>query len=297
MSLISRRFRQITTSSITSASGSCDDPLSLFKLPYFDGSAFLVQTSQIQLEYVTIVTGEPVWTITRSFRAEPKVDDRHLTEFTLVECEAPHCTLDQLMDLEEALITCLVGCVRDNPVARRVASDARLGELRLPFRRMTYEEAIAILTKLGVEIAYGDDIRPSDELRLLESNDGQPMFVTHYPIEIKYFNMKWSENGRTVQNVDLLLPPFGEVTGGAVREENIARLKRNIARSPMFRAFEQMGAGASDFDSYLSLWDEDNVIPRAGFGLGLERVVGFLTDTSDIRNCTIFPRNRELLDP
>jgi asparaginyl-tRNA synthetase len=291
-----KQWPEVTTSLLTSMTGSCENVEHLFRLPYFNAEAHLSQTSQLQLEHLIITTGKPAWTITHSFRAEKEVDDRHLTEFILIEPEVFGYDLDQIITLQQDLIHNLADRLAER-LPELIDIDAVKG-LIYPFKRITYTEAIATLSSLGIHINHGDDISSEYEKALLKWNNNQPLFLTHFPKSLKFFNMKWSGKDDLTESADLLMPPFGEVTGSAAREETLPNLKRNIESSAMFEHLKDIGATLSDFDWYFSLWpDDETAYKRAGFGLGFERLVGFFLGESDIRKCIEFPRNRERLAP
>ena len=126
----------------------------------------------------------------------------------------------------------------------------------------------------------------------------EPFFITNYPSYIKYFNMKRAgPDFEFVNSVDLIAPPFGEISGGAEREEDPEKLKSNLLNSQMYKDIKKSGLRVEDFDWYLDIWRNEKPVPRGGFGLGMERVIGFITGLDDIRLCTEFVRNAEVLFP
>ena len=136
-----------------------------------------------------------------------------------------------------------------------------------------------------------------EETALLRHFGQVPFFVVKFPGDIKYFNMRRSEDGRWVYSVDLIAPPFGEISGGAEREDQFDRLVQTLHTSEMWREIDRLGLDRDDFEWYLDLWRDGSPGPRGGFGMGFERLVGFLAGISDIRECLEFPRNRLLLSP
>lgn len=289
-------YTEITTPTLTSIAGSCEDPTSLFTLDYFGRRAYLVQTGQLYLESYIAELGM-VYTITHSFRVERGADKRHLVEFVLVEAEAADMELDSLLTLQQRLIRAVANSLlafcdtAKGPGLNR----ERLVQLQSPFGRFTYDEALKLLAANERPIPWGSDLNRACEA-VLTSAAG-PCFVTHFPESIKFFNMKRDpSHPGTVQSSDLILPEVGETVGSSVREENVEVLLERLKRPDFFSKLRIAGASVDDYEWYLELVRK-NPVPHAGFGLGLERLVQFVCGLDSISDATEFPRNSEVLFP
>ena len=290
----SEDFVEVTTPTITSLTGACEDFSTLFPLEYFGNKAFLTQTAQLHLEpLVHSQTLRRVYSVNHSYRAEPRADHRHLTEFVLIEPEIGFGNLQTLLDIEERLVSTLVQKAlesRRDELELLGADIAMLETIKPPFRRMTYSEAIEQLNKMGIATEWGDDLDRKREIALLEWTQF-PTFITHYPLELKFFNMRQNrEDERIVNAADLLLPGVGEVCGGAEREEDPVRLRHRLMHSEAMKHLLAAGGSAEDYEWYLRLRDNDS-IPYAGFGMGFERLVQFITGSESCLNCVEYPRN------
>jgi asparaginyl-tRNA synthetase len=295
-----RDFLEATSTSITLLTGACETVSTLFGLPYFEHKVHLAQTAQLQLEMLVKLMERPVWTFDHSFRAEPRVDSRHLTEFCLLELEAPGFELGQIMSTQEALLQeCIQSMVRErngiaSPFVKRIDF---LTSINFPLQVVDYQAAVQLLASLGRPINSGQDIGTDEEQALLGHFRNAPFFLTRHPDRIKYFNMKRTDDNAFVLSADLIAPPFGEISGGAEREDNLDRLKNNLYSSEMWEDIKRAGLDQQEFDWYLALWNDGSPGPRGGFGLGFERLIGFLTGFEDIRMCIEFPRNRACVSP
>jgi asparaginyl-tRNA synthetase len=290
----SEEFVEVTTPTITSLTGACEDFSTLFPLDYFGNKAFLTQTAQLHLEpLVHSQTLRRVFSVNHSYRAEPRADHRHLTEFVLIEPEIGFGNLPTLLDIEERLVSSMVKAAleyRREELGILGADMAMLEAIQPPFRRMTYTEAVEQLNKMGIATAWGDDLDRKREIAILEWTQF-PTFITHYPLELKFFNMRQNrEDARVVNAADLLLPGVGEVCGGAEREEDPIRLRQRLMTSPAMKHLLAAGGSAEDYEWYLQLREQDS-IPYAGFGMGFERLVQFITGSESCLNCVEYPRN------
>ena len=272
-------FLEVTSTAITLLTGSCETIGTLFGLKYFDRRVHLSQTAQLQLETLVKLLQRPVWTFDHSFRAEPRVTPRHLTEFCLFELEAPDFTLEQIMSTQEALLReCIRSMVRErrdltSPFLTRIDF---LTSIQFPLRIVEYPDALRLLGSLGKRIQSGQNLGMEEEQALLGDFKNAPFFLTRYPSRIKYFNMKRSEDDSFVFSADLIAPPFGEISGGAEREDDLGKLKQNLYSSEMWRDIQRSGLDQKEFDWYLDLWKGGSPGPRGGFGIGFERLVGLL---------------------
>jgi asparaginyl-tRNA synthetase len=288
-------WTEVTVPTLASLTGSCEDPTTLFSLDYFNNTAYLIQTSQLHLE--TLIHGfGKVYSINHSYRAEPRATNRHLTEFILVEAEAVGLDLQDLLDVQERLVKAMCEDViseRTSELESIGADIAKLQDLEIPFDRITYDAAIERLQDRHLDIEPGDDLGSHHERTLCE-DFGRPFFVTHYPKQIKFFNMKEDpDNRERVLSSDLILPGPGEVIGASVREDDPEKLRTRLLQSDMIKQVLERGAGPEDYDWYLQL----ESVPHAGFGLGFDRFVQWVCDLPSILYSTEFPRNSEHLAP
>jgi asparaginyl-tRNA synthetase len=272
----------------------------LFKLKYFDDCANLSQSAQLYLEAMIFCLG-PVWSLTSSFRAERSRTIRHLAEFSHLEAEAPWIALDDILKIEENLISYIV----QNTINERSDSFTFLNidihdlkAIQVPFKRLTYEDAIQALRSKQIEITQpegqkrtiqmGDDLNIDAE-RELTKCASEPVFITGYPIEVKPFYVKEDSNhkGRALA-ADLLAPGgFGEISSGGEREDDINLIKTKIQKE---------GLNPDAYSWYLDLRRYGSV-PHGGFGLGIERLVRWLVNSEDIKDTVLFPRTMSRVAP
>lgn len=277
-------FLEVVVPHIVNATGSCEVVSTLFKVPYFGRDAYLSQTGQLYLEALVPFLGGKVWTFGSSFRAEGRADDRHLTEFSLLELEFEG-DFDLLLSTVEDLFASMVYGVRELPEVMNPL------ELKRPFKRLRYEDAIS---ELG--LSWGMDTTSADEKRLLELNDNQPLFITHFPKELKYFNMRVNDvDARVVNSADFLLPFGGESAGCAEREFNAIRLRKRLFESGMWTQFIAENGDKGAFDWYLDAYHRYDYRLHSGFGMGLNRVTKYVLGLDDIRCSTVYPTNAETI--
>jgi asparaginyl-tRNA synthetase len=287
-------FVEVTTPTICGLTGACEDFSTLFPLNYFGHTTFLTQTAQLHLEpLIHSQTLRRVYAINHSYRAEPRADDRHLTEFVLIEPEIGGGDLETLIDIEQRLVSELVRSAlqeRRNELEMLGADIAMLETITPPFRRVTYTQAVEQLNKMGIPTQWGEDLDREREIALLNWTNF-PTFITHYPLELKFFNMRQNrEDARIVNAVDLLLPGVGEVCGGAEREEDPHRLRDRLMNSSAIKQLRAAGGNVEDYEWYLQLREHES-IPYAGFGMGFERLVQFIMGSDSCLNCIEYPRN------
>ena len=281
-------FKEIVVPHITRATGACENIDTLFAVDYFGQMGYLSQTAQLYLESL-IPWMNKVWCISPSFRAEPRVDNRHLTEFTLIELEFAG-TFEELLEHVEGVILSMIMSVLKKMTSRWLDRN-RLGHIAVPFQRIPYVEAIQELDK-----EFGHDITREEEQKLVEKYGNAPLFITHFPKTMKFFNMiENEENRELVNSADLILPFGGETVGAASREYRADLLLKRLEESQMFKQLTAKGGSIKDFDWYIDVYRKYQTAPHAGCGIGLNRVTQFVFGVDDIRMCTAYPLNRETL--
>jgi asparaginyl-tRNA synthetase len=263
-----------------------------FTRDFFGRETFLTVSGQLNVEaYCLSMT--KVYTFGPTFRAENSNTARHLAEFWMVEPEIAFADLDDLADLAEDFLrylfkAVLEECGRDMAFfAERIEPTAveRLeAVLKADFVRIDYAEAIRILQASGRSFEFpaewGLDLQTEHERYLTEQHFNAPVIVKNYPTEIKAFYMRLSEDGRTVAAMDVLAPGIGEIIGGSQREERLEVLQRRM---------EEMDLDLQTYDWYLDL-RRYGTVPHAGFGLGFERLVSYITGMANIRDVIPYPR-------
>jgi asparaginyl-tRNA synthetase len=278
---------------IVGVTGACENIDTLFKLDYFGKQAYLAQSDQLYLELMTPHL-KKVYAEIQSFRMEPDADDRHLCQFSLFEIE-------HLGGLDE-LIGHLSGLIRS--VTQQVATDCAdaLAEFgRKPediqsveFKRITYTQAVEHLQQDFPGLQWGDDLKAHHE-RLLTERFG-PMFLTHYPLPIKFFNMKQNDqDSRVVNSTDMLLPKAGESAGAAEREHDHDTIERRLKSSTMYERLISLGGKDEDFAWYLDAHKGKDIPLHSGAGIGMARVAQFILGLDDIREAVPFVLNSENL--
>lgn len=268
----------------------CEGTTSLFEVGYFDRSAYLTQSGQLYGEAAAMALGK-IYVFGPTFRAEKSKTRRHLTEFWMIEPEMAFYELPQTIDLAEGLVCFLVKevlakCREQLRVLERDIS--ALEKVVAPFPRITYDQAIDILKKRGADVEWGADFG-GDEETILSDEFDRPVFVTHYPAHIKAFYMKRDPNDdRLALAVDLLATEgHGEIIGGGQREDSLQKLEAAIDAHELDR---------SPLEWYLDL-RRYGAVPHAGFGLGIERAVGWIAGVHHVRETIAFPRLMDRLEP
>jgi len=256
----------------------------LFETKYFDlGSAFLTQSGQLYAEAGAMALGK-VYTFGPTFRAEKSKTRRHLTEFWMVEPEVAFADLNDDMDLAEEFLEYIVQTVlndKEEELKILERDTTKLQNVKRPFPRIHYNEAVEILKKNGVDFQWGNDFGGGDETIISEQFD-RPVMVHHYPAEVKAFYMKRDpEDELFALAVDVLAPEgYGEIIGGSQREDNLDILLKRI---------KEYNLPQSAFEWYLDLRRYGSV-PHSGFGLGLERTVSWICGLDHLREAIPFPR-------
>jgi asparaginyl-tRNA synthetase len=283
-----RDFVRIDSPILTGAIG--EHAGTLFETDYFGDRAFLAQTGQLYIE-AACPAFRRVYCFGPTFRAEKSKTRRHLTEFWMVEPEVAFADSNDNMRLQEEFVSYIVERALENcrdELAVLERDTSKLEIVRPPFPRISYTDAVAELQKNGAEIQWGQDLGAPDELALMESRE-LPLFVHDYPKQAKAFYMKENPGDpRTVLCDDLLAPEgYGELIGGSQREDDLERLKARI---------EEQGLPLDAYAWYLDL-RRYGTFPHAGFGLGIERTVAWITGRHHIRELIPFPRLMNRLYP
>lgn len=287
--LFGNHFVQMDSPVITGSVG--EDPSGLFSIDYFDlGTVYLAQTGQLYLE-ASIQAHGRTFCFGPTFRAEKSKTRRHLTEFWMLEAEMAFFDNDDNMDLEEDLIKFVIQRLLERSEWYLKQLDRDMERLKCclaPFKRLSYTEAVEILQKKGSEIQWGDDLGAADETLLTEDSD-VPAFVYDYPKAVKAFYMKRNEaDPRTVKCADLIAPEgFGEVIGGSQREDSLELLQARL---------KEENLPVENYEWYLDL-RRYGTVEHSGFGLGLERLVGWMCGIPHIREAIPFPRLMERVTP
>lgn len=268
----------------------CEGTTDLFKIKYFDTTAYLSQSGQLYLE-AAIFAHNKVFDFGPVFRAEKSKTRRHLTEFWMMDAEMAFVDLNQNMQVQEDLLRFMVSQVleKNKSDLEILERDIRpLQNITKPFYKITHSEAVQILQKMGSKITDTDDLGGEDETKLSEKYDN-PIFVTHYPATVKAFYMKRdSQDDSKALCSDLIAPEgYGEIIGGSQREDDYDILLKRIKEHKLPQA---------DFEWYLDLRKYGSV-PHGGFGLGLERVVAWVTGSQHVRETIPFPRTIYRLRP
>lgn len=269
-----------------------------FAEDFFGKPAYLTVSGQLEAEVMAMAFSN-VYTFGPTFRAENSNTSRHLAEFWMVEPEMAFCDLQGDMDLAEEFLKYIFKYALDTCSADFEFFNQRIDNSVLAtaeniinnqFERVTYTEAIALLQKSGKNFNYpvewGLDLQSEHERYLAEELFKKPAIVTDYPVGIKAFYMRLNDDGKTVAAMDMLAPKIGEIIGGSQREERLDVLETRI---------KNQGLDASDYWWYLDL-RRYGTVPHAGFGLGFERLVQFMTGMANIRDVIPFPRAPKSID-
>lgn len=270
----------------TSAEGTTN----LFHTKYFEEDAFLSQSGQLYMEAAAMAMGQ-VYSFGPTFRAEKSKTRKHLIEFWMIEPEMAFVEHEENLEIQEQYVTYIVKRVLDNCSLelRTLERDiSKLESVNAPFPRITYDEAIKRLQAKGHEIQWGDDFGSPDEVALAEDFD-RPVFITHWPTEIKAFYMKPDPNRPdVVLCADLIAPEgYGEIIGGSQRIDDPALMEQR---------FKEHNLSEDAYKWYLEIRKYGSV-PHSGFGLGLERTVAWISGCEHVRETIPFPRLLNRLYP
>lgn len=263
-----------------------------FSQDFFGGKAYLTVSGQLEAEVMAMAFSN-VYTFGPTFRAENSNTSRHLAEFWMIEPEMAFCDLQGDMDLAEAFLKhifsyVLETCPEDMEFFNQRIDNTVIATaeniINNQFERITYTQAIALLEKSDAQFEYpvkwGLDLQSEHERYLAEQLFKKPVIVSDYPVEIKAFYMRLNDDQKTVAAMDILAPKIGEIVGGSQREERLDVLERRI---------QAQGMNPADLWWYLDL-RRYGTVPHAGFGLGFERLVQFMTGMGNIRDVIPFPR-------
>jgi asparaginyl-tRNA synthetase len=291
----------------------CEGTSNLFETEFYDTPAYLSQSGQLYGEAMAMAMGK-IYTFGPTFRAEKSKTRRHLSEFWMIEPEMAFCDIEDNQNLAEEFIQYLIKYAMENCADDLAFLDQRLAEEEKQkptnerqefglieklkfvtdskFERITYTEAIAILLdspaykkkKFKYDVSWGIDMQSEHERYLVEKHFKKPVIVTGYPAAIKAFYMRLNDGcepgKQTVAAMDILAPGIGEIVGGSQREE---RLDKLVAR------MEEMHIPTHEMSWYLDT-RRFGTVPHAGFGLGFERMVQFVTGMGNIRDVIAFAR-------
>jgi asparaginyl-tRNA synthetase len=263
-----------------------------YSLDFFDRPAFLTVSGQLEGEVFACALGK-IYTFGPTFRAENSNTTRHLAEFWMVEPEMAFYELEDTMDLAERFLKRIIRdvfehCLEDMQFFNERIDNTVLHTLQRvqesSFLRLAYGEAIDILEHSGEKfefpVAWGQDLQSEHERYLAEKKFNCPVILYDYPAKIKPFYMRLNDDGRTVRAMDVLVPKVGEIIGGSQREERLEVLERRMRETNLDPA---------GYWWYLDL-RRYGTVPHAGFGLGLERALQFITGMGNIRDVIPFPR-------
>jgi asparaginyl-tRNA synthetase len=276
-----RGFRLMDTPILTPSA--CEGTTTLFETDYFDQKAFLSQSGQLYNEATAMAFGK-VYCFGPTFRAEKSKTRKHLIEFWMVEPEVAFATLEDITELGEDLIVYLIERILDKNKKELEVLERDTKPLELvkkPFPRLTYDEAQKMLKKKGSKMEWGDDFGAPEETLLSELYD-LPVSITHFPAMIKAFYMQPDpKRPELALGVDIMASEgYGEIIGGGQRIHDLDLLEKKIKEFKLPR---------EDYEWYLDLRKYGSV-PHSGFGLGIERTLGWICKIKHIRETIPFPR-------
>jgi asparaginyl-tRNA synthetase len=268
-------------------SASVEGGATLFPLKYFEGTAYLSQSAQLY-EEAAICGLEKVYLLSPSFRAEKHRTRKHLTEFWHLEAELVFATHDDIMGVEERLVHAMCQYIQDKCQRQLDLLKVKVKVPQLPFKRITYDEALEIAAQRGFKIAWGEDLGTEVE-RAVSLHFKEPFFVTGYPTVVRsFYHHPDPKRPEITLSSDLIAPDgYGELTSGGQR---IHKLEQLLAR------IKEQNLDASSYDWYLEL-RKFGIPPHAGFGMGLERFLTWLLKLKHIREACLFPRTPSRIQP
>lgn len=263
----------------------CEGGAGLFEVKYFDEKLYLSCSWQLYAEAM-IQSLEKIYTITPAFRAEKSRTTRHLAEYWTAEIEAAWMGFEELMEFEEDMIVYVIQHILKHceKELKDLGTDvSKLKEIKKPFLRITYREAIK---KIGKK--WGDEITDKEEKELLEKLGDRPVFLTHFPRELKAFYMRPDpKDPKVVLAADLLVPGTGEIIGGS---------ERIYDSKELFDSFKIFKLDKKCYEWYLDL-RKYGTVPHSGFGLGIERLIMWIAGVEHIMDTIPFPRTMTRFTP
>ncbi len=281
--LVSKGFIEVNTPKIVATA--TESGAALFPITYFEREAFLSQSPQLYKEVLTSCF-DKVFEIGPIFRAEEHDTPRHLNEATSIDIEMAFATEDDVMQILEELVSNIFSDVK-----KRCADDLKILGRKLevqktPFSRVTYDEAVKKLERAGLKMLWGEDLSTPAERKLAELMDGA-YFVTDWPSAIKpFYTMPREDNPKLAHAFDLMYKEIELASGGTrVHQEEL-----------LVKQLKQRGLSPERFESHIKNY-RAGLPPHAGWGLGLDRLVMVLAGADNIRECVLFPRDRQRLTP
>lgn len=263
-----------------------------FSQDFFEKHTHLTVSGQLNGETAALALSD-IYTFGPTFRAENSNTARHLAEFWMIEPEMAFYDATENADLAEEFLKYLVAyafetCQDDLEFLNKMYDNGLIERLKFvlenPFKRVTYTDAIEILTSCGkafeFPVGWGTDLQSEHERYLVEQHFKCPVILTDYPRDIKAFYMRQNEDGKTVRAMDVLFPGIGEIIGGSQREERLDKLEARI---------REMNLPEAEYSWYLDT-RRFGTAPHSGFGLGFERLLLFVTGMANIRDVIPFPR-------
>jgi len=282
--LTSKNFIEVNTPKIVATA--TESGAALFPISYFEREAFLSQSPQL---YKEVLTGcfDRVFEIGPIFRAEEHDTTRHLNEVTSIDIEAAFVTQDDVMDILEELITLVFRRIKKECKEELKTLKRELIEPKTPFPRVTYDEALRMLDDAGVKVPWGEDLPTPAERKLRELIE-DAYFIVDWPTAIKpFYIMPREDNPDLSYAFDLMFKDLELASGGTrIHQEEL-----------LIKQLKQKRLKPENFESHLKNFKYGVLPPHAGWGLGLDRLVMVLTGSENIRECTLFPRDRRRLVP
>ncbi len=285
---------------VTGAHGQID---SLFRIQnHFDLPLFFIQTGQFSLEQA-LAYFPGVYTIINSSRDAESEDSRHLRHFRLTEVAfdcgfvgmTEHTYSDDKMfaallnHIRHSVQAMVSGVIKENAKLLKTAGD----EVEADYKEITYTDAVKLLNNHGFAgLSFGDDLQTVHELaivKLLGQKKEQPVFITKYPKEVKFFNRRiYQKDPRVVLSADLIFPVVGKIVSAAIKEHEFDTLNSRLLNSDMYRLHRLRGGSEEDFIWYLNLIKSKKIYPHAGYGIGNARLLQYIINAPDIRMASVF---------
>ncbi len=281
--LVKLSFIEVNTPKIIGSAS--EGGANLFTLKYFDKQAYLAQSPQLYKEQLTLGL-ERIFEISSFYRAEKSHTIRHLTEFTSVDIEAAFTDYADVMDILETLVTSVFDYVQRNCIEEQRNLGIEITKPKVPFEKVTYKQAIQELEKKNISIKFGDDLLDSHLRTLGEIHPGF-YFLTDWPLKLKPFYIHEKEDDpETSKSFDLQYG-YLELSSGGRRLHDTAKLRARLT---------EQGLDPKQFEDHLRTFDW-GMPPHSGWGLGLDRLLAVMTQTDNVREVVLYPRDPERLFP